>query len=887
MAISKTYNPQEVEEKWYQSWQEKGFFRSQPNPRKEPYSVVIPPPNVTGVLHMGHMLNNTIQDILVRRARMQGKEACWVPGTDHASIATEARVVAMLKEKGINKSDITREEFLQHAWEWKEKYGGIILEQLKKLGASCDWERTRFTMEDELTSAVIKVFVDLYRKGQIYRGIRMVNWDPQGKTALSDEEVIYKQVNSKLYYINYYIVDAVGNTETNNDQRSTDNVITVATTRPETILGDTAICINPNDTRYQHLRGKQVLVPLQNRAIPVIFDEYVDMEFGTGCLKVTPAHDLNDYELGQRHNLPSIDILNDNGTLNAQAGLYVGEDRFVVRKKIAKALEEIGQLQKTEDITNNVGFSERTDAVIEPKLSMQWFCRMEKLSEPALRSVMDDQIKLHPPKFKNMYRSWMENIHDWCISRQLWWGQRIPAYYLPDNSFVVAPSIEEAVNLAQEKTGNQNLTVADLRQDEDVLDTWFSSWLWPISVFDGFKDPDNADINYYYPTNDLVTAPEILFFWVARMIMAGLEYRKEIPFRNVYLTGIVRDKLGRKMSKSLGNSPDPLALIDQYGADGVRTGMLFSSPAGNDLPFDEKLCEQGRNFSNKIWNAYRLIKGWEVDESLANPNELAINWFASKFNSALEQMEDHFGKFRISDALMTVYKLVWDDFCSAYLEMIKPTYQQPIDKATLEATINFLENLLKALHPFMPFITEEIWQDIKERGDKDYLIVAAWPQVETTDILLLERMDKALEIIAGIRNVRNSKNIPQTKALSLSVKTQEQSVLNPFRDLIKKLANVSAFDYVESNPDNTINFIIGGSEFFIPMEGTVDMAAERERLEKELEYTKGFLSAVDKKLSNERFVKGAPAQVLEKEWQKKADAEGKIKALEQSIAAIG
>jgi len=886
MAISKTYNPQEVEEKWYTNWQEKGFFRSQPNPRKEPYTVVIPPPNVTGVLHMGHMLNNTIQDILVRRARMQGKEACWVPGTDHASIATEARVVAMLKEKGINKADITREEFLQHAWEWKEKYGGIILDQLKKLGASCDWERTRFTMEDELTNAVIKVFVDLHHKGQIYRGIRMVNWDPQGKTALSDEEVVYKQVNSKLYYINYHIVDDV-NGQLNNEQRTTNNIITVATTRPETILGDTAICINPNDARYQHLRGKSVLVPLQNRAIPVIFDEYVDMEFGTGCLKVTPAHDLNDYELGQRHNLPSIDILNDDGTLNAKAKLYVGEDRFVVRKKIAKELEEKGQLQKTEDITNNVGFSERTDAVIEPKLSMQWFCRMEKISEPALRVVMEDQIKLHPPKFKNMYRSWMENVHDWCISRQLWWGQRIPAYYLPDNSYVVAPSLEEAVALAQEKSGNQNLTAADLRQDEDVLDTWFSSWLWPISVFDGFKDPDNADINYYYPTNDLVTAPEILFFWVARMIMAGLEYRKEVPFRNVYLTGIVRDKLGRKMSKSLGNSPDPLALIDQYGADGVRTGMLFSSPAGNDLPFDEKLCEQGRNFSNKLWNAYRLIKGWEVDENLTNPNELAISWFASKFNSAFEQMEDHFGKFRISDALMTVYKLTWDDFCSSYLEMIKPAYQQPIDKATLNATIGFLENILKVLHPFMPFITEEIWQDIKERSAKDYLIVAPWPKTETVDIILLERMEKALDIIAGIRNVRNSKNIPQTKALSLSVKTLEQSVLNPFVDLIKKLANVEAFNYVESNPEGAINFVIGGSEFFIPMEGAVDMAAERERLVKELEYTRGFLNSVDKKLSNERFVKGAPAQVLEKEWQKKADAEGKIKALEQSIAAIG
>ena len=874
MAISKTYNPKEVEDKWYTNWQAKGFFRSQPNPRKEPYTVVIPPPNVTGVLHMGHMLNNTIQDILVRRARMQGKEACWVPGTDHASIATEARVVAMLKEKGINKADISREEFLQHAWDWKEKYGGIILDQLKKLGASCDWERTRFTMEEDLTEAVIKVFVDLFRKGQIYRGVRMVNWDPQGKTAVSDEEVVHKQVHSKLYYINYFLADDSG------------NYLTVATTRPETILGDTAICINPNDTRYQHLQGKQVLVPLQNRAIPIIFDIYVDMEFGTGCLKVTPAHDLNDYELGQRHNLPILDILNDDGTLNATAGLFVGEDRFVVRKKIAKALEEKGQLQKTEDIMNNVGYSERTDAVIEPKLSMQWFLRMEKLAGPALHSVMEDEIKLHPPKFKNMYRSWMENIRDWCISRQLWWGQRIPAFYLPDNSFVVAPTLEEAVLLAQDQAGNPNLTAADLRQDEDVLDTWFSSWLWPISVFNGFKDPDNADINYYYPTNDLVTAPEILFFWVARMIMAGLEYRKEIPFRNVYLTGIVRDKLGRKMSKSLGNSPDPLGLIEQYGADGVRTGMLFSSPAGNDLPFDEKLCEQGRNFSNKIWNAYRLITGWEVDENLPNPNELAINWFESKFNSAFEQMEDHFSKFRISDALMTVYKLVWDDFCSLYLEMIKPAYQQPIDKQTLEATTGFLENILKVLHPFMPFISEEIWQDIAERSDKDYLIIAPWPKSAAVDTILLERMEKAMSIIAGIRNVRNSKNIPQTKALHLAVKTQEQSVLNPFVGLIQKLANIAEYTYVDTNVEGALNFVIGGSEFFIPIEGAVDVGAERERLVKELEYAQGFLNAVDKKLSNERFVKGAPAQVLEKEWQKKADAEGKIKALEQSIAAI-
>lgn len=873
MAISKTYNPQEVEAKWYQSWLAKGFFKSSPNPKKEPYTVVIPPPNVTGVLHMGHMLNNTIQDILVRRARMQGKEACWVPGTDHASIATEARVVAMLKEQGIQKADLSREEFLTHAWAWKEKYGGIILEQLKKLGASCDWDRTRFTMEDEMTDAVILVFVDLYRKGNIYRGVRMVNWDPQGLTALSDEEVIYKPVNSKLYYINYQI-------------EGSQEYLTVATTRPETILGDTAICVNPNDARYQHLKGKRALVPLINRSIPIIFDEYVDMEFGTGCLKVTPAHDLNDYELGNRHNLPVIDILNDNGTLNAKAEIYIGEDRFVVRKKIAKELQEKGQLVKTEDISNNVGFSERTDAVIEPKLSMQWFCRMEALKEPALKVVMEDVIKLHPPKFKNMYRSWMENIRDWCISRQLWWGQRIPAYYLPDNSFVVARSLEEAVSLAREQAGNAELTAADLRQDEDVLDTWFSSWLWPISVFDGFKDPDNADIQYYYPTNDLVTAPEILFFWVARMIMAGMEYRKEIPFKNVYLTGIVRDKVGRKMSKSLGNSPDPLELIERYGADGVRTGMLFSSPAGNDLLFDEKLCEQGRNFSNKIWNAYRLVKGWEVDQNLANPNELAIKWFESKFNTALEVIEDHFSKFRISDALMAVYKLVWDDFCSFYLEMIKPAYQQPIDKGTLDATIGFMESLLKVLHPFMPFITEEIWHDIKERGDQDYLVIAPWPKADLPDVILLERMEKAMDIVAGIRNVRNSKNIAQTKALPLFIKTQEQSILAPFEPLIRKLANISEIQYVETNVDGALTFVIGGSEFFIPMEGAVDLAAERENLLKELEYTKGFLASVDKKLSNERFVKGAPAMVLEKEWQKKADAEAKIKALEQSLAAM-
>ncbi|PSR56332.1 valine--tRNA ligase [Adhaeribacter arboris] len=874
MSIAKTYNPKEVEDKWYQNWLEKGFFKSKPNPHKQPYSVVIPPPNVTGVLHMGHMLNNTIQDILVRRARMQGKETCWVPGTDHASIATEAKVVAMLKARGINKTDITREEFLKYAWEWKEKYGGIILEQLKKLGASCDWDRTRFTMEEDLSAAVIQVFVDLYRKGNIYRGVRMVNWDPQGLTALSDEEVIHKQVHSKLYYVNYQMED------------EPDNYLTIATTRPETILGDTAICVNPNDPRYQHLKGKKALVPLINRAIPVIFDEYVDREFGTGALKVTPAHDINDYELGNRHNLPSIDILNDNGTLNERAQMYIGEDRFVVRKKIVKDLDATGQLVKIEEITNNVGFSERTDAVIEPKLSMQWFCKMERLAEPALKAVMDDEIKLHPPKFKNMYRSWLENIRDWCVSRQLWWGQQIPAYYLPDGSFVVALNAEEALKLAKQQTGNENLTTQDLRQDEDVLDTWFSAWLWPISVFDGFKDPDNPDIQYYYPTNDLVTAPEILFFWVARMIMAGFEYRRELPFRNVYLTGIVRDSIGRKMSKSLGNSPDPLGLIEQYGADGVRTGMLFSSPAGNDLPFDEKLCEQGRNFSNKIWNAFRLLKGWEVNTSLQCPNNLAINWFEAKFNAALTQLEEHFDKFRISDALLTIYKLVWDDFCSQYLEMIKPAYQQPIDGETYERTIGFFENLMKLLHPFMPFITEELWHELRERQAHDYLIVANWPEVKEVEMGIIERMDKAMEIVAGIRNVRNAKNIPNTKALELSVKTADASLINEFQPIIQKLANISEISFVETALDNAISFVQGASEFFIPMEGNVDVALERERLQKELEYTKGFLLSVDKKLSNERFVNGAPEAVLEKERQKKADAEAKIQALEQSLAAI-
>ncbi|MGV3541338.1 MAG: valine--tRNA ligase [Rufibacter sp.] len=873
-TIPKTYNPKEVEDKWYATWLERGFFKSKPNPKKEPYTVVIPPPNVTGVLHMGHMLNNTIQDVLVRRARMQGKEACWVPGTDHASIATEARVVNMLKEKGINKADISREEFLKYAFEWKEKYGGIILEQLKKLGASCDWDRTRFTMEPDLTQAVIDVFVDLYRKGHIYRGVRMVNWDPQGLTALSDEEVNFKQVNGKLYYLRYGI-------------EGSDEVLSVATKRPETIMGDVAICVHPADERYKHLAGKKAIIPLVNRAIPIIFDEYVDIEFGTGVLKVTPAHDINDYELGQKHNLPSIDVLNDNGTIHERAGIYVGEDRFVVRKKITKELEAKGLLEKVEDSVTNLGFSERTDAVIEPKLSMQWWCKMDAMAKPALENVMNDTIKLHPPKFKNMYRSWMENVHDWCISRQLWWGQQIPAYYLPDGTFVVGRNAEEALKEAREKTGNSDLQLSDLRQDEDVLDTWFSSWLWPISVFDGFKDPDNEDILYYYPTNDLVTAPEILFFWVARMIMAGYEFRKELPFKNVYLTGIVRDAQGRKMSKSLGNSPDPLDLIEQYGADGVRAGMLFSSPAGNDLLFDEKLCEQGRNFSNKIWNAFRLINGWEVDEILPNPNEKAIKWFDSKLNEALNTLEDHFDKFRISDALLTVYKLVWDDFCSNYLEMIKPAFGSPIDAATLQATNEFLEKLMKLLHPFMPFITEEIWNSMKERAPKDCLVVAPWPKQGRIDADLLRQTEYVLNVVGQVRNLRNSKNISPAKKLALHVRLSEgKNAVAGYETLVTKLANLSEIQETEQQLDNALSFVVDSSEFFIPMEGNIDAAAERARILKELDYTKGFLASVEKKLSNERFVSGAPEAVISAERKKQSDAEAKIAALEQSLAAL-
>ncbi|SHK80477.1 valine--tRNA ligase [Hymenobacter psychrotolerans] len=876
MSIAKTYTPADVEAKWYQRWQEQGFFKAKANPRKQPYSVVIPPPNVTGVLHMGHMLNNTIQDVLVRRARMQGKEACWVPGTDHASIATEAKVVALLKEKGIEKKDLTREQFLEHAWEWKEKYGGIILEQLKKLGASCDWDRTRFTMEPELTEAVLRVFVDLHQKGLIYRGIRMVNWDPKGGTALSDEEVIPKDTMAKMYHLRYEVVGQEG------------QFLTVATSRPETIMADVAVAVNPNDPRYTSLHGTNVRIPLLGREIPVILDEYVSIDFGTGALKVTPAHDLNDYELGLKHNLPVIDILHNDGTLNEKAELYVGQDRFAARRNIVKDLQEAGHLVKVEEYASVLQTSERTGAVIEPRLSLQWFLKMEHLAKPALEAVETDEIKLHPPKFKNMYRVWMENVRDWCISRQLWWGQRIPAYYLPDGTFVVALNAEEALKLARTQSGNDALQLSDLRQDEDVLDTWFSSWLWPISVFDGFKDPDNADVNYFYPTNDLVTAPEILFFWVARMIMAGLEYRKEVPFRNVYLTGIVRDDQGRKMSKQLGNSPDPLDLIAQYGADGVRTGMLFSSPAGNDLLFDIKLVEQGRNFTNKLWNAFRLTQGWEVDAALPFVNEKAVEWFGAKLQTTLAELDEHFEKFRMSDALMTVYKLVWDDFCSVYLEMIKPAYQAPIDPETLRLTTGFLETLLKLLHPFMPFITEEIWHELAERGPKDYVCVAAWPKAQPVagSAEPLARMERALDIVAGVRTIRNQKGLGPNKPLTLAAKTEDAELLQDYDGIIRKLAALTEISVVDAAPAASVGFVSGGAEFFVPLEGQIDLGAEKERLTKELEYAQGFRDSVQKKLANEKFVANAKADLVERERQKLADAEAKITALEQSLAAL-
>ncbi|MCE7067274.1 valine--tRNA ligase [Dyadobacter sp. CY326] len=882
--ISKTYAPQEIEDKWYSYWIDNKFFGSKPNPDKEPYSIVIPPPNVTGVLHMGHMLNNTIQDILIRKARMEGKEACWVPGTDHASIATEAKVVAMLKERGINKRDLTRDEFLEYCWEWTHKYGGIILQQLRKLGASCDWDRTRFTMEPDLYDSVIDVFIDLYNKGDIYRGHRMVNWDPQARTTVSDEEVIMKEVNQKLVYLKYPLVDEIG-------EALTDEAIIIATTRPETIMADVAICVNPHDERYKHLIGKEVSIPLINRAIPIIADEYVEMEFGTGCLKVTPAHDTNDYELGKRHDLPIIDLLNEDGTLNEKAQILIGEDRFVARKKIIKLLEESGNLVKTEEYRSNVGHSERTNSVIEPRLSEQWFLKMQKISKPAFENVMNDTVQLIPAKFKNTYRHWMENVRDWNISRQLWWGHRIPAYYLKDGTMIIAKSKREALRKAQMDYQLFALTEEDITQDPDVLDTWFSSWLWPITVFNGIKEPDNADINYYYPTNDLVTAPEILFFWVARMIIAGYEYKGQYPFKNVYLTGIVRDKQGRKMSKSLGNSPDPIDLINQYGADSIRTGMLFSSQAGNDLPYDDKLVEQGRNFGNKIWNAFRLVKTFQVSEnleSLAQPegSELAINWFESKLNQTILEVQDHFSKFRISDALNSVYKLIWDDFCAQYLEMIKPGFEQPIDKHTYNATLEFFDRLMRLLHPFMPFISEEIWQNIIERKANDSICIAPYPQAKDIDQSLLNDFDVLFEVISSIRNLRNAKNISPKTALPLAIRTDDKARYNALEPLIQKLANVENIAYVTDEGEGTA-FRVKSDEFFVNLADELDVETEKENLQRELEYTQGFLDSVIKKLSNERFVANAKGDIVEKERQKQADAEAKLETLKEALARLG
>ncbi len=876
MEIPKIYEAGKAEERWYKYWVDNGYFKSTPDDR-EPYTVVIPPPNVTGVLHMGHMLNNTIQDVLVRRARMLGKNACWVAGTDHASIATEAKVVAKLKSEGIHKTDLTRDEFLQHAWDWTDKHGGIILEQLKKLGASCDWDRTRFTMDKDYYNSVIKVFCNLHDEGYIYRGVRMVNWDPSAQTALSDEEVNYKEVNSKLYYVRYKI------------EGTDDEWLSIATTRPETILGDTAICINPNDERYSHLKGKNAVVPLVGRPVPIIFDEYVDPEFGTGCLKITPAHDPNDYELGSKYDLESIDILNDNGTINENVGFYANQDRFEVRKQIAVDLEDQGYLVKTEDHINKIGFSERTNAIIEPKLSMQWFCAMEDLAKPALDNVMNDNVQFHPEKFKNSYRHWMENIKDWCISRQLWWGHQIPAYFYgrKKDDFVVAETIEEALVKAKEKTGKKDLKQEDLRQDDDVMDTWFSSWLWPISVFNGFKEGnDNKDLDYYYPTNDLVTAPEIMFFWVARMIISGYKYKGELPFKNVYFTGIVRDKLGRKMSKSLGNSPDPLDLIEKFGADGVRVGMLLSSPAGNDLPFDSSQCEQGRNFSNKIWNAFRLVNSWEVQD-INQPAYAAkgIEWFKSKFNKTLADINDSYDKFRISEALMSTYKLVWDDFCSWYLEIVKPPYQQPIDSITYKDTLSIFESLLKVIHPFTPFISEEIWHLIGDKKDEDCIMVAEWPKIEKVDEELLSNFSSAEEVITNIRNIRKEKNIANKVTLDLMVIDNEKSDRS-FNSIISKISNLATFEYVEGKVDNAFSFVVKSNEFFVPFSEDIDVEAEIKKIEEELKYTKGFLISVSKKLSNERFVSNAPEEVVAVEKKKMADAEAKVKILEEKLNAF-
>ncbi|GAB2767486.1 valine--tRNA ligase [Salinimicrobium soli] len=875
MSEASKYNAREIEKKWYEYWMENRYFHSEVDER-EPYTIVIPPPNVTGVLHMGHMLNNTIQDVLIRRARLKGYNACWVPGTDHASIATEAKVVAKLKAEGIDKNDLSREEFLEHAWEWTHKHGGIILEQLKKLGASCDWERTKFTMDDEMSASVIKVFVDLYNKGHIYRGYRMVNWDPQAKTTLSDEEVIYQERQGHLYYLEYKI-------------EGSEDTLTIATTRPETILGDTAICINPNDERFTHLKGKKAIVPVCERVVPIIEDEYVDMEFGTGCLKVTPAHDENDKVLGDKHNLEVIDIFHDDATLNSYGMHYEGMDRFEARKAIVKELEEKGILVKTEDHVNKVGTSERTGAVIEPKLSDQWFLKMKELAQPALDAVLEKEVNLVPEKFINTYRHWMENVRDWNISRQLLWGQQIPAWYYGDEKedFVVAETAEEALEKAIEKTGNKELSSESLTRDKDALDTWFSSWLWPISVFNGILEPDNKEINYYYPTNDLVTAPEILFFWVARMIIAGYEYRDEKPFNNVYLTGIVRDKQRRKMSKSLGNSPDPLELIDNYGADGVRVGMLLSSPAGNDLMFDEDLCKQGSAFVNKIWNSFQLVRSWEIDEAKEQPEsaKLAINWYNARFQKELHEIEDHYKKYRMSDALMATYKLVWDDYCSWFLEMVKPPYGEAMDAATYKAVIKILEDNLKILHPFVPFVSEEIWQELKGRSAEEALIVATWPELKEFDSAVIVEFAIASEVISGVRSIRKQKNIPHKDQLELQVLNNEKTSAT-FDPVIRKMGNISSLSYVDQQVQGALSFRVKSNDYFIPVAGAVDVEAEIAKLQEELDYTKGFLNSVEKKLSNERFVNNAPAKVVEMEQQKKQDAQAKIEAIEASIKAL-
>ena len=875
MELASKYNPEEVEGKWYQYWMDHRLFSSKPDGR-DPYTVVIPPPNVTGVLHMGHMLNNTIQDILVRRARMEGKNACWVPGTDHASIATEAKVVNRLAERGIKKTDLTREEFLKHAWEWTDEHGGIILKQLRRVGASCDWDRTAFTMDEERSESVIKVFVDLYNKGLIYRGVRMVNWDPKAQTALSDEEVIYKEENSKLYYLRYYV-------EGDAEKR----YAVVATTRPETIMGDTAMCINPNDPKNEWLKGKRVIVPLVGRSIPVIEDDYVDVEFGTGCLKVTPAHDVNDYMLGEKHNLQSIDIFNDNGTLSAEAGLYVGEDRFDVRRKIEIDLQEAGLMEKVEPYTNKVGCSERTGVAIEPKLSMQWFLKMQHFADLSLPPVMNDDIKFYPSKYKNTYRHWLENIKDWCISRQLWWGHRIPAYYLPEGGYVVAETAEKALALAKEKTGNSELQISDLRQDEDALDTWFSSWLWPISLFKGINEPNNEELNYYYPTSDLVTGPDIIFFWVARMIMAGYEYTGKMPFKNVYFTGIVRDKIGRKMSKSLGNSPDPLELIDKFGADGVRMGMMMAAPAGNDILFDEALCEQGRNFCNKIWNAFRLVQGWQVAE-IEQPDtaRLAIDWFGAQLRISAAEIADLFKKYRLSEALMEVYRLFWDEFSAWLLEMVKPAYGQPIDATTYKAVIGYFEDLLHLLHPFMPFITEELWQHICNRQEGESIMVSKQEIAAPAenDVVLVSKVDKVKAIIAGVRAIRNSKNIAQKETLSLQV--VGANPVEEYNCVVEKMANVDGVEVVTEKGNGASSFMVDTTEFAVLLGGLIDVEAEIEKAENELTRLQGFLAGIDKKLSNERFVAGAPAAVVELERKKKADAETKIAVLQETIASL-